>query len=135
MNMDYLFGNYTSQWLANYYLQDLDHFIKEQLKVKYYIRYMDDMVLFHRNKRELHRIKKYIEIYLKKEKLQLKDNWQLFKVDSRPLDFLGFKFYRGYTTLRRGNFLRIKRRVKKIIKKGYIRTTDAQAIISYHRLD
>ena len=48
-------GNYTSQWFANFYLQDLDHYIKEQLKIKYYIRYMDDMVLFSRNKKELHK--------------------------------------------------------------------------------
>ena len=50
---------------------------------------MDDMVLFHRNKKELHKIKDKIEIFLKQEKLTLKENWQLFKVDSRPLDFLG----------------------------------------------
>lgn len=43
-------GNYTSQWFANFYLEDLDHYIKEKLGVKYYIRYMDDMVLFSNNK-------------------------------------------------------------------------------------
>lgn len=130
--MDYLFGNFTSQWFANFYLQDLDHYIKEQLHVKYYIRYMDDMVLFSRNKKELHKIKDLIDKFLENEGLQLKENWQLFKVDSRPLDFLGYRFYRGYTTLRRSNFLRIKRRVKKIVKRGYIRLTDANSIISYH---
>lgn len=45
-------GNYTSQWFANFFLQDLDHYIKEELKVPYYLRYMDDMVLFHRNKKD-----------------------------------------------------------------------------------
>lgn len=44
-------GNYTSQWFANWYLQDLDHYIKEVLHVKYYYRYIDDMVLFGRNKK------------------------------------------------------------------------------------
>lgn len=48
-------GNYTSQWFANWYLQDLDHYIKEVLHVKYYYRYIDDMVLFGRNKKELHK--------------------------------------------------------------------------------
>lgn len=89
---DYLFGNFTSQWFANFYLQDLDHYIKEQLKVKYYIRYMDDMILFHRNKKELHKCKLMIENFLKEEKLRLKENWQLFKVDSRPIDFLRISF-------------------------------------------
>lgn len=132
MKVGYLFGNFTSQWFANFYLQDLDHFIKEKMKVKYYLRYMDDMVLFGRNKKELHKIKNEIDEFLKPEGLKLKDNWQLFKVDSRPLDFLGYRFYRGYTTLRRSNFLRIKRRVKKIVKRGYIRLTDAYSMISYH---
>lgn len=132
MRVDYLFGNFTSQWFANFYLQDLDHFIKEKMKVKYYLRYMDDMVLFGRNKKELHKIKNAIDEFLKPEGLKLKDNWQLFEVDSRPLDFLGYRFYRGYTTLRRSNFLRIKRRVKKIVKRGYIRLTDAYSMISYH---
>lgn len=85
-------GNFTSQWFANFYLQDLDHYIKEQLKIKYYIRYMDDMILFHRNKKELHKCKLMIENFLKEEKLRLKENWQLFKVDSRPIDFLRISF-------------------------------------------
>lgn len=127
-----LFGNYTSQWFANFYLQDLDHYIKEQLKVPYYIRYMDDMVIFHRNKKELHKMKDEIEKFLQREGLKLKENWQLFKVDSRPIDFLGYRFYRGYTTLRSNNFLRIKRRVKKVYKKGKLNKKDASAIISYH---
>lgn len=88
MKVGYLFGNFMSQWFANFYLQDLDHFIKEKMKVKYYLRYMDDMVLFGRNKKELHKIKHEIDEFLKPEGLKLKDNWQLFKVDSRPLDFL-----------------------------------------------
>ena len=125
-------GNYTSQWFANYYLQDLDHYIKEQLKIKYYIRYMDDMVLFSRNKKELHKCRLLIADFLQKESLVLKDNWQLFKTDSRPLDFLGYRFYRGYTTLRKSNFLRIKRRVKKIYKKKKLTFLDASATISYY---
>lgn len=93
---------------------------------------MDDMILFHRNKKELHKIKDKVEEYLQKEHLKLKENWILFKVDSRPVDFIGYRFYRGYTTLRRGNFLRIKRRAKRIYKKGKINYKDASAMISYN---
>ena len=125
-------GNFTSQWFANFNLQDLDHYIKEQLKVKYYIRYMDDMVLFHRNKKELHKIRIAVDEFLHKEGLRIKENWTLFKVDSRPIDFMGFRFYRGYTTLRRGIFLRMKRRIKRIYKKGKITQNDAGAVMSYH---
>ena len=95
---------------------------------------MDDMVLFHRNKKELHKIRIKIEEFLKKEGLTLKQNWQLFKVNSRPIDFLGYRFYRGYTTLRRGNFLRIRRRLKKISKKQNLDVKDAAAVVSYRRI-
>lgn len=132
MKMVYQYGFFTSQWLANYYMQDADHYIKEDLKVPYYVRYMDDMLLFHRNKKELHKIKDKLERYLEFEGLEIKSNWQLFKVDSRPVDFIGYRFYRGHTTLRRSNFLRIKRRIKKVYKKGKINCTDATAVISYY---
>jgi hypothetical protein len=125
-------GNYTSQWFANFFLQDLDHYIKEELHVKYYIRYMDDMVLFSRNKKELRKQKDAIVEFLKKEDLNLKENWQLFKTESRPVDFLGYRFYRGYTTIRRSNFLRIRRRIRKISKKTNISYKDASAVLSYN---
>ena len=113
-------------------LQDLDHYIKEKLKAPYYIRYMDDMLIFHRNKKELRKIKNEIEVFLEKESLKLKENWQLFKTDSRPVDFIGYRYYRGHTTLRKSNFLRIKRRIKKVYKKGKINYADASCIISYY---
>lgn len=48
---DILIGFYTSQWFANFFFTDLDHYIKEKLKVKYYIRYADDMILLGNNKK------------------------------------------------------------------------------------
>lgn len=128
-------GNYTSQWFANFYLQDFDHFVKEKLHVKYYIRYMDDIVIFSNDKNALKDIKNAIKAFLEEEGLELKGNWKLFLTDSRPLDFLGFRFYRDHITLRRRNALRIKRRVKKIkkrfLEKGFIRLEDASAMVSY----
>lgn len=93
---------------------------------------MDDMLLFGRNKKELHKCKNAIEEFLNKEHLRLKENWQLFKTESRPVDFLGYRFYRGYTTLRKSNFLRIKRRIKKIYKKKKVTFRDASATLSYY---
>lgn len=125
-------GNFTSQWFANFYLEELDHYIKEKLKIKYYVRYMDDMILFSNNKKELHKVRIKIEEYLNKElHVKLKENWQLFKTDSRPIDFLGYRFYRGYSTLRKSNFLRIKRRAKKISKKEQLNFHDAASMLSY----
>lgn len=124
-------GNYTSQWFSNFILQDLDHYIKEKLGVKYYIRYVDDLVLLGGNKKKLHQARKKIETHLKMINLKLKSNWQVSKVNSRAIDFLGLRFYRDRTTLRRRNALRIRRRFKKISKKSRLSYRDACAVISY----
>jgi RNA-directed DNA polymerase len=124
-------GNYTSQWFANFYLTGLDHFIKKQKGAKHYIRYVDDFVILGPNKRHLHKLLKVISGFLVCLGLSVKGNWQVFKMDSRPLDFLGFRFYRNRTTLRRKTSLRIRRRAEKIGKKLYINQHDAAAIISY----
>lgn len=124
-------GNYTSQWFSNFFLQGLDHFIKEDLRVKYYIRYVDDLVLLGPNKKKLHRAKDEIADYLISIGLSLKGNWQVFRVDCRDIDFLGFRFYRDKTILRKRNALRIRRRCRKINKKSTLNYADASAVISY----
>lgn len=124
-------GYYTSQWFSNFFLEGLDHFIKGKLRIKYYIRYVDDLILLDSNKRKLHRARKEIENYLRNIKLNLKDNWQVFNVNKRAIDFLGLRFFRDKTILRKRNALRIRRRVNKIAKKGYLNEKDARAIISY----
>jgi retron-type reverse transcriptase len=111
-------GNYTSQWFANIFLESLDHYIKEKLGVKYYVRYIDDMVLFGRNKKELHKARIAIAKFLQTEMgLELKDNWQVFNTDSRGVDFLGFVFHRTHIRLRARNFLSLVRQANKIKKK------------------
>ena len=124
-------GNYTSQWFANFYLQGLDHSIKERLGNKYYIRYVDDLVLLGPNKKALHRTRKEIAVYLSSIGLRLKGDWQVFRVSSRAIDFLGLRFYRDKTILRKRNALRIRRRIIKIKHKGRLNYRDACAIISY----
>lgn len=124
-------GNYTSQWFSNFYLQGLDHFIKEELRVKYYIRYVDDLVLLGANKKKLHQVRMNIAVYLDTIGLRLKDDWQVFKVNSRAIDFLGLRFFRHKTILRKRNALRIRRRVRRISKKQKLAYRDACAVISY----
>lgn len=101
-------GNYTSQWFANFYLQDTDHFIKEKLDIKYYIRYMDDFVMFGSNKRELRKKLEKLRAFLINEGLTIKGNWQIFNVSKRRLDFCGFCFTRDKTFIRK----RITRRMR-----------------------
>ena len=66
-------GNYTSQYFANIYLNELEHFVKEKLRIKYYVRYMDDFVLLLKDKGECKIILEQIKGFLDKE-LELKLN-------------------------------------------------------------
>ncbi|MBQ0014660.1 MAG: RNA-directed DNA polymerase [Oscillospiraceae bacterium] len=122
-------GNYTSQWFANYYLTPLDNYIKCDLRIKYYIRYMDDMVILGSNKKELHKTKIKIERFLNDYGLSLKDNWQVFRVDDRSIDFMGFRFYHNRTILRKRTALRIRRKFRRASKN--LNYKNASACMSY----
>ena len=106
-------GFYLNQWLANFFLEPLDHFICTLKGVKYYVRNMDDIVILGGNKKKLHRAREHISRYLETMLgLQLKDNWQIFKTDSRGIDFVGFRFFHGRTILRRRNFQKLRRNAR-----------------------
>jgi len=130
-------GFYTSQWLSNWYLQGLDHFIKEQLCAVHYMRYMDDMVVFGSNKRVLHRMRQAISDYLEMELgLELKANRQVFRFSygnnqGRDLDFMGFRFYRNRTILRKSIMYKATRKARKISKKEKATILDARQMLSY----
>lgn len=135
-------GFYTSQWFANFYLTPLDHYIKEVLRVKGYFRYMDDMVIFGSNKRELHEVQRKILWYLNEILgLDMNHKWQLFRFHyvkkngkeiGRQLDFMGFQFFRNRTILRKSLMLRATRKARKISKKGINRTAyDCRQMLSY----
>ena len=104
-------GNYLSQYLANFYLTYFDHWIKEEMNVKYYFRYADDLVILASSKPYLHFLLSYIKAYLKTElSLDVKGNYQIFPVESRGIDFVGYKFYHTHTLLRKSikkNFARM----------------------------
>lgn len=94
-------GNYLSQYFGNLYLTYFDHWVKEELKVKYYYRYCDDIVLLGNVKQELHIILGRIKVHLGgRLKLKLKKDYQVFGID-RGIDFLGFRFFREYTLIRK----------------------------------
>ncbi len=124
-------GYLTSQWFANLALQDLDYLIKQQLHVTYYVRYMDDMVLFGANKKLLHKAVRSIMDHIAKNGLKIKKNWQVFKLAKRALDFMGFRFYHHKTILRKSLMLRITRKARKLNKKIQISHKEAAGMISY----
>ncbi len=104
-------GNYLSQYFANFYLTYFDHWIKETKAVKYYFRYADDIVILSPNKAYLHALLAEIKTYLQTElKLSVKENYQVFPVTSRGIDFVGYVFYHTHTKLRKSikqNFARM----------------------------
>lgn len=94
-------GNYTSQYFANFFLTPMDHWIKEELRVKYYFRYCDDIVILGPSKEYLWNIFYRVKEYLTKYKLEIKPNYQVFPVESRSIDFLGYRFRHEFTLIRK----------------------------------
>lgn len=111
-------GSYCSQWLANYYLQSLDHFIKEKIRVAYLYRYADDLVLLDGNRRKILMAEKLIDTFLMFENLEVKNTWRIFKVnESNAIDFVGYKFYRDKIAIRKKIFKNIRRVVIRLFRK------------------
>lgn len=105
-------GNYLSQYLSNLYLTYFDHWVKEDLKVKYYFRYADDMVILASEKRALWHYFDEISRYLGNElKLMINGNYQVFPIESRGVDFVGYVFYHTHTRLRKSIKKRFARKV------------------------
>ena len=104
-------GSYMSQWFGNFYLNRFDHWLKEIKKVKYYYRYMDDLVILHNNKVFLYELKEEIKNYLYNILDLELSNYQVFPVSSRGIDFLGYKFFHTHILLRKS----IKQKMKRTI--------------------
>lgn len=118
-------GNYTSQYLANLYLAYFDHWVKEELGVRYYFRYMDDMVILHHDKDQLHYYLDKIGLYLGAElKLTIKKDWQIFDVDERSIDFVGFKMNHYNILLRKSILKRFYKKYVRVKKENNIRDLD-----------
>jgi len=106
-------GNYTSQWLGNLYMNELDLFLKHEMKIEHYIRYCDDFILLHRDKKFLHRMSKEIEAFLADRlALELSKN-DIFPV-RQGIDFLGYRHFPNYILVRKSTAKRIKRRMKEL---------------------
>lgn len=111
-------GNYLSQYSGNYYFSSFDHWIKERKYVKYYFRYMDDIVIFGKTKEELFTLKKEIDVYFSNElKLNIKGNWQVFPSYVRGVDFLGYRTFYKYTLLRKSTCQEMKKKMTAIRNK------------------
>jgi len=130
-------GNITSQLFANIYLNELDQFVKHQLKVKYYIRYSDDFVILSDNEEYLRGLILKIEKFLKeKMKLSFHPNKVIIRKYRQGIDFLGYVNFPYHRILRaktqRRMFKKIELNVEKL-KRGLIaKESFSQSLQSYY---
>lgn len=126
-------GNYISQWFGNLYLNPLDQFAKNKLRIKNYYRYCDDIVILGKTKTELWCWFRKLKDFLNTElNLEIKGNYQVFPI-SEGIDFLGFKFFKNYTLVRKRIVKALKRNLKKPESKcsyfGWLKHADSRRLI------
>ena len=111
-------GNYMSQYSGNFYLSSFDHWVKEELHIKHYYRYMDDVVIFASSKEKLHEIHRKVTAYTRDYlHLNIKGNYQIFPTKVRGVDFVGYRFFGEYTLLRKSTAINFKRKMRACRKK------------------
>lgn len=113
-------GNYLSQYFANLYLAYFDHYMKEVQQAKYYHRYADDIIILHHNKEYLHALLVNISDYFQQHlNLTLKHNYQVFPVEKRGLDYLGYVIYHDHVMLRKSIKLRLFKAIREMTAENY----------------
>jgi len=108
-------GNLTSQFFANFYLNEFDHFVKEQLKARKYLRYVDDFALFSDDLGFLETAKPEIEAYLATLRLMLHPVKSQLFATQKGANFLGFRVLPDRLRVRQENLRRGKRRTRRLI--------------------
>ncbi len=109
-------GNLTSQLFANIYLNELDHYAKEHLYCRYYIRYMDDIVICSEDKHQLHDIRDALQTFLTERLLLTIHPHKVFiSPITTGIPFLGYILFPHYIRLRTSTIKRCKRRIKKYV--------------------
>jgi len=128
-------GALTSQLSANIYLSPLDHFVKEVCREKYYVRYMDDIVIISPSKKHLQKLWKEIEAFLNRQlDLQLNPKSKIFRW-KQGIDFCGYRIWPTHIKPRKATLKRARRRLKKFAKiyahNPKILTRAKQSIMSF----
>ena len=128
-------GNYTSQMLANIYLNEIDQYAKHVLKCKYYFRYMDDTIILFKTKKEAIDVLQKITIFLKENlKLELNNKTQIFK-SKQGVNFCGYKINEYRLKLRLRGKTNLKKKLKFLennIKNGNMSTSTSYKYLSGH---
>ncbi|MFK7950565.1 MAG: reverse transcriptase domain-containing protein [Saprospiraceae bacterium] len=109
-------GNLTSQWFGNIYLNEFDHFIKNELGIKGYVRYVDDFVICGNCKKALSVIKNKIIQFLGKYRLTLHTNKSQIHQTERGIPFLGFRIFPYYKTVCTSSKNRYRRNIRRKVR-------------------
>ncbi|MBI1918349.1 MAG: group II intron reverse transcriptase domain-containing protein [Planctomycetes bacterium] len=122
-------GNQTSQFFANVYLDPLDHFVKEDLGVRAYVRYMDDFALFDDDAARLARWRDCCRGFLSALRLRLHPNKSVIARVTDGCRYLGYRIFPGRRLLPRTNIVRMRRRLRKLrdgLSLGLLSETDVR---------
>jgi len=110
-------GNQTSQFFANVYLDPMDHFMKDKMRIKRYVRYCDDFLIFGDDKNELFNVRDEISRFLAGLRLKIHKNKSVIIRCEDGVNFLGFRCFPGYIKLKKGNFFRFRKRMKRKVER------------------
>jgi retron-type reverse transcriptase len=123
-------GNLTSQLLVNIYMNEMDQFIKQKLRIKHYIRYADDFIIVHHDKNYLDDLRIKIEVFLKKElKLSLHPNKVTIRKYHQGVDFLGYVILSKAIVMRTKTKQRIFRKLEQKVKEYKQESIDEKTLI------
>ncbi len=105
-------GSPLSQLFANIYLNELDYFVKQSLKKKFYLRYADDFVVLNKKLKPLQETKQKIEVFLRQSlHLELSPDKTRIVTTDKGVDLLGYRIFYHYKLLRRKNVRIFKKRL------------------------
>jgi retron-type reverse transcriptase len=122
-------GNLTSQWFANIYLNGFDHYVKEQLKVGKYLRYVDDFSFFSDDRAFLTEVRVAIEEYLARLRLKMHPVKSQLSETRYGANFVGFRVFRDRIRVRAGNLRRGRRRLQKMQQEYAIGAISGEAVL------
>ena len=126
-----LMGMFTSPWIANIVLNPLDHLLKEKCGVDNYVRYMDDVLIIHSNKRKLQKALNAARDWLNDYGLSFKRPPAIHRVRLVKINYIGYTLTPDKTVLCSATYLKIRRTINRISKKPAINIYDARRVVSY----
>ena len=113
-------GNLTSQFFANIHLDGFDHFVKQERRVKGYLRYVDDFLIFAESREQARAWGREARAYLAERRMEIHpDKYRLSRTDREGADFCGFVCYaNGRTRVRGASVRRYVKRLERVKRNG-----------------